>query len=158
MDLIHRDDMDYPVVEKLVETLKELHPGMDVVFAGDTPPDQLPPELVEYMKQIEAAHNKSLYGGLCIDCGLKMDGWDQAALDGEDSLNTLVNVHVKQHKWRFFTNGKDGEPTAWQCPACDAKDEDGVESEFRPFEGHGGSEVRPEDGAPGGEVHGGDGG
>ena len=105
--LIHRDDVDMEVIEKLQEML----PGAKIVFAGDIPEGQVPEGMQEAIEALNARFAKSLCEGLCVDCGKKMPGfppedWDSWKLpDG----------------WCRFT-GLDGKPHSFQCPECDAEE------------------------------------
>jgi len=60
--LIHRDDVPMDVAEELVTKLKELHPGMKVVFVGDVPTDEQ-----DNNKGVETAKvlSKAMKNGVC---------------------------------------------------------------------------------------------
>lgn len=111
MKPLHRDDIDASDMAEIEKLLQEQFPGMKVVCAGDNP-GELPPGVAKAMASIEESHMLSLVNGTCIDCGAQMPGYDQ--LDNDD--------WKPADGWTWFVEHGTRNPTAWQCPACDAKD------------------------------------
>lgn len=109
----HRDDLPMDVVEDLEKKLQELYPGYKVVFAGDQPGGP-PLELNDAYKAFQKMADKSLLNGTCIDCGKQMPDYDPQREDWD-----------KAPGWSYYTNTGNGEFMGWQCPECDAEEQDG---------------------------------
>lgn len=112
-NLVHRDD----VPPEALQQLQEQYPDFKIVCAGDQPEGSLPEDLQAAIKELEARHRKSLDEGSCIDCGAKMPNYPPTT-DAEWDAWELPEG------WRYFSDSYG--PTAFQCPACDAKDGDGL--------------------------------
>lgn len=110
---IHRDDLDMDVVAEIEAQFKETMPGYKVVFAGDHPETELP----EGLKKLQEAMEHALANGLCFDCGIKMPNWP----DGPESM---PDDWRPADGWRWFTDAATKEVVQWQCPECDAKEQD----------------------------------
>jgi roadblock/LC7 domain-containing protein len=124
LEPVHRDDIPMEAMEEIEKFIQDKFPGMKVICAGDTP-GELPEELREQMQEIEAAFAHSMLHGLCIDCGAKMEGYEQIT-EKDDWAPTAG--------WRYFTNVATGEPQGWQCPECDRKEqEEQGFGKFTPF-------------------------
>ncbi len=106
--LMHRDDLPMDVAEA-VEQAKQMFPGFEVRFAGDEPPESLPPQIKEWQEHMR----QSLVEGRCVDCGVQMENW--ADLEKED--------WQPPNGWCSFHEGPDDQIAGWQCPACDAREE-----------------------------------
>lgn len=113
--LVHRDDVDMDLVEDIMEHFAETHPGFKVVFAGDTPEGELPEGLLESSSQLQEMFEQSLEDGLCIDCGAVMPNYD--SIDSDENWKPAEG-------WRYFTDITTKEITSWQCPECDAKEQE----------------------------------
>jgi hypothetical protein len=112
---LHRDDVDLETVQHLEELFAKLYPGHKIVFAGDHPDD----ENNQAIAEINAAFERSLVTGTCVDCGAQMPDYHPEQEHWQPATG-----------WRNFRNIKTGEIEAWQCPACDQQEQDG---EPRPF-------------------------
>jgi hypothetical protein len=111
MELPHRDDVPMDVAEALVAKMKAEHPGCKVVFAGDLPADQVPPEIREATARMGRAQAKSVLHGACLMCGARM-----------------ADYRIEDDDWNPPTGwgliyGLNDEPLAWECPACGRGDE-----------------------------------
>lgn len=110
----HRDDFDMEVIEEMEKKVKEVHPDAKIMFAGDCPEDQLPPQIVEAMEQLEKKTFHSMSEGRCMDCDKQMDvppPWDDdEALEGWQH----------QEGWSVFHNND--MPAFFVCPDCDNGD------------------------------------
>ncbi len=81
---IKRSDMSEDEANEIEGKLKEMFPGFEIKFAGDSI-DECPPEVIAGFDQLTAAHRDSLVNGTCADCGKKIpcdwpceqlpDGW-----------------------------------------------------------------------------------
>lgn len=105
---VKSEDIPDDLRRKIEEQAKAMFPGMNVVFAGDVPNSQLPPELLEAIQKIERAAEKSLLEGSCIDCGVLMPGYPEG--------DELPDGWKHAHGWHYFLHGADF--GGWQCPAC----------------------------------------
>lgn len=112
-DFVHRDDLPFEVAEDLIAQMKEMFPGMkNVRFAGDIPEDELPEEVHETVRRLEAMSEKSLKEGSCIDCGRCMDNYPDC----------IIGATKMPDGWRLFHDTQTKEPKAFQCHECDARD------------------------------------
>lgn len=112
---LHRDDMDPEMLQALEQQFQELYPGYKVVFSGDAPMDsEAARKDAEVRELIDRKSHESLARGTCFDCGAQMPDYTPEQEDWQPAQG-----------WRHFNDFKTGEITAWQCPACDAQDEDG---------------------------------
>lgn len=119
MDHIHRDDIPMEIMEGFVKDMSEKYPGMKVVCAGDYP-GELPEEVVDAISHLQEMHNRSITEGMCIDCGERMPGYP------EDAMEVWKPGWKPSEGWRWFEDVKTRRPVAWQCPKCDSEDEKGV--------------------------------
>jgi len=111
--LAHRDDMPYEVVEAMERVLAEQFPGMKLTFAGDVPGGP-PPEILAKIARVEARLQRLLREGRCIECGVQMP--DPPSKDMSEDWRPADG-------WCWFTNEED-QVAAWQCPQCDADDDE----------------------------------
>ena len=106
--MVHRDDIDFDVLERL----QEAFPGYRIVCMGDMPEEDIPERVKEAAAALDARYAESLANGLCIDCSKQFPNWPPA--DGDPIPDG----------WFVFTDTS-GEPKAFQCPECDAKEGEG---------------------------------
>jgi len=66
---VKKEDLPPDVLKAILEKMQELHPGVEVKFAGDEKESDLPPAMLQAMDQQAAAFRDSLLNGTCIDCG-----------------------------------------------------------------------------------------
>lgn len=116
MKPLHRDDLPFDIMEGLAEEIDKLYPGMKIRCAGDMA--TLPPDVADMMAKLEDAHKRSLREGLCIDCGAKMPGYPTSAEE-------LSAGWAPADGWNWFSEVGSDDIQCWQCPACDANEEDG---------------------------------
>jgi len=116
-NLPHRDDFDMNDVAAIEAELAKSFPGMKVVFAGDNTAE-MPPEVQQQLDAIREQMDRAFFAGQCTDCGATIPDFRP-----RDDNWTLPNG------WRIFTAKENGEdiPVAWQCPDCDAKDNETTE-------------------------------
>lgn len=115
---LHRDDVPYDHVEKIIQQLKEAEPGMELVFAGDVPPDQLPEEVKLAIEYINTQYQTSREEGRCVDCGGQMPGWPDEVIDVE---KRTFNLPAGWQTFEMSGNEELG-VAAFQCPDCDLKE------------------------------------
>jgi hypothetical protein len=107
---VHRDDLPMDVAADIVTELQALHPGCNIVFAGDAP-GGVPPELQTKIDLIMAATEWALMRGLCFDCGANIP------LDWPPTEGVRL-----PEGWAVFRQ-PNGDPAMLQCPDCDAKEQ-----------------------------------
>lgn len=112
VDPMKREDISEELASKIEDETSKRFPGMRVVFVGDIPADDLPPEIREAMQKMRDSIDKSLATGCCLDCGVIMPGYP-AEPEG------MTDEWQPAKGWCHFNNGE--EFGGWQCPECDAK-------------------------------------
>jgi len=115
--LVNRDDLDMDVAEEVTAKLGEMFPGMKVVFAGDVP--QLPPNVQHAVDALRERHLQLMLQGRCIDCERQMPGWEELMESDEDDAQWPQG-------WRTFTVLGSDELMGFQCPACDANEQNQI--------------------------------
>jgi hypothetical protein len=72
-----REDLPPEVAAEIERRLKEMYPGMEVKFAGDEDPAELPQQMISQSDQMFAFWRDTLKKGVCRDCGKKipMEPW-----------------------------------------------------------------------------------
>lgn len=109
--LLHRDDIDFRVVEEMNKCLEEQSPGLKVNFAGDLP-GCLPPGFQEAIEQFNARVADLFYYGKCVDCECEIPGVARKA-DGSLSAEGFD----LPEGWDCYYD-RNNTPVAFQCPAC----------------------------------------
>lgn len=111
--MLHRDDVDLELI-KLIENEARRQTGNDklrVVFPGDLPESELPPDLRDTIEQVEKMHQKSVETGCCVQCGMVMPGYPTKPED-------ITDDWAPADKWGYFIDIQTGDITAWSCPSC----------------------------------------
>ena len=115
--MLHRDDIDADVAEKMIKELQEKHPGCKVVFAGDMPtnaPAYLIKKAEEMKEKLKQKAAQALIDGVCYDCGTKMPcEWPP---DDEDDPNDEWTL---PDGWSIYGSVGDDDCGLLICPDCD---------------------------------------
>ncbi len=113
MKPVKREDLPEEGVNKIIEELQKLHPGMEVKFAGDEEEEsgEEDIELGIFLAALKGKHERTLGEGVCLDCGKKVPcNWppDEGEFPEDWSM--------------FFGMGEGGEEELQfiVCPECDA--------------------------------------
>lgn len=108
MELIHRDDIPFEIVEELVKALQELHPGMKIVFAGDMSPEDMTEEVTAVSESIIKRQLEHIAEGYCFDCGkICPRPWPP---EGDGTL---------PEGWVIYTEIESSKNPILTCPECD---------------------------------------
>jgi len=124
--MLHRDDLDFRVVEKMESDLSEAMPGHKLVFAGDLPEGSCP-ELEDAFREMRELAEASFENGTCLSCLAKMPDYEIEKEDWEpaDGWQLLISAADHQH--------------CWVCPECEDIDgdhsEDFLDEDFGELEG-----------------------
>lgn len=116
-EFIHRDDLDMDVMAEFEAAIKEqFGDQFQVVCAGDVLEEELPPELLASFQKQREEEEWKFFHGKCIDCDAVMPNFSEVEKD---------DWHPAEG-WKWFTDHKDEDKiVAWQCPQCDAADQEG---------------------------------
>lgn len=106
--MIHRDDIDYDVIQQLEKEFEELYPGCKIVFAGDHE-ENLTPEIKKLIDRLNKQLKKDLEAGVCCDCDEKIPNFSKE--------NIPAN-------WVKYEDVSSKEIVSIQCPACQQKEKD----------------------------------
>lgn len=117
--LAKHDDLPPDVAKAITEELQKRHANFTIMFAGDQPLETLPPDVQNVIRQLQQTTLRALAEGRCVDCGAQMPNWPPTAPDWQPAPG-----------WSWFTDTQNEDKiTAWQCPACDALDQDDADQE-----------------------------
>lgn len=100
---------------ELLAAMQEKFPGMQIICAGDVPNMALPPGLIADLEELERQHARSLGEGRCLDCDCQMPDYP--------ATGEAMETFKPAEGWTWFTNTATGDIVAWQCPDCDARDQ-----------------------------------
>jgi hypothetical protein len=105
---------------ELIDEIQKMYPDMEIQFAGQ-PGVEIPEEIQEKIKLMEAQFKFSVANGTCLDCGIKIPGeWPPSSDD-----------YKYPDGWSMFHDITDDSPMGLQCPGCDAVE---MEQEGNPQE------------------------
>lgn len=111
--LIHRDDVDPSVLKQL----EVAFPGMKIIFAGGHE-NNLSPEILKDLAEFERQQAVLLCEGRCSGCFTQIPNWEKIRQAIMDETEVVI-----PEGWRQFID-RDEAIVAWQCPDCDAKEEE----------------------------------
>jgi hypothetical protein len=104
----HRDDFDYQGVDNLVAELAEKGVTGGVVFAGDVPDRDVPPEIRAAQEKILRLTDECAKKGMCVKCGAKRGDW-----------HTASTAKLIEEGWLLYIGKTDrGTLMYGVCPKC----------------------------------------
>lgn len=119
--MIHRDDIPIDDMAKIEEAIRKAHPefaDFKIVCAGDAPEGDLPPDVASAFDMVQRSFDRSLVLGACIDCDARMPNYPS-------SPEGFAGDWQPTEGWRSFSKiGEEDSFAGWQCPTCDAKEDD----------------------------------
>lgn len=120
--MIHRDDLNFELVESMEAYYAEVEPGKKLVFAGDLPEGSFPELEEDFRKNGELA-DASFRNGTCLSClskiedyGILSDGWEPP--EGWQLLHSVVDQRQ-----------------CWICPDCENMQEEEPEEDCGGLQG-----------------------
>lgn len=113
--MLHRDDLDFSVVEKMESHLSEAMPGHKLVFAGDLPEGSCP-ELEEAFREMSELAQASFENGTCLNCLSQMPDYEIGKEEWEPAEGWQLLESVADHQ------------QCWICAICDGLKEDDLET------------------------------
>lgn len=116
--MLHRDDLPMELAEEVTRKLKELYPGMKVMFAGDCPDSAVLVRANQALEALQRKNEESLMNGTCIDCGRQMPGYSTEWREDRGA------DWAPAEGWVWFSIPQTDEVVSWQCPECNALDEE----------------------------------
>lgn len=112
--MLHRDDLDFSIVEKMEAHLRETMPGHKLVFGGDLP-EGYAPELEAAFQEMSELAQSSFEKGTCLRCCSQMPDYEI----GKDSWEPPEG-------WHLLESLADHQQ-CWICGTCDGSEEDDPE-------------------------------
>lgn len=112
--MLHRDDLDFSVIEKMEKHLSEAMPGHKLVFAGDLPEGSVP-ELEDAFREMSELAQASFENGTCLYCLSQMPGYQIGREEWEPAEGWLLLESLADHQ------------RCWICDLCDGSEDDDPE-------------------------------
>ena len=112
--MLHRDDLDFGIVESIEAHFAEIEPGKKIVFAGDLPEGSAP-ELEDAFREMSELAEASFQNGTCLNCLSQMSNYEIGREDWEPADGWQLLESVADHQ------------QCWICDACDHSREDDPE-------------------------------